>query len=297
MDAASEDRSAGPEPLNFGNGVLKGPDGRERSWPLLALLGEPIAHSLSPVLHQAALKGAKIAGNYRCVRVSSAEFASCLRAAEVARVAGLNVTLPHKQLALRMSLRHSAMAARVGSANTLVPLAEGWEAHNTDVGGLQDALAQHFPGRDWLRECAIVGAGGAARAAVVALQELKAARVRVLARSLARATWAESLGASVEELATASLSSISLLIQATPLGLHPEDPSPIDPRALSAGCALMDLCYGPVPSRLLRAHQSKGPVADGRSMLRAQAQRAFRLWFPDSQPEAFMQSALPPASH
>jgi len=296
LSAAVKNRAPAPEPLSFMNGILQGPDGRERGWPLLALLGDPVAHSLSPVLHEAALQSMKIAGNYRCVRVSSAEFARCLSAARAAKVAGLNVTLPHKELALKMSSRRSSRAARVGAANTLVPLADGWEAHNTDVGGLQEALLEHFPGRGWLRECAIIGAGGAARAAVVALQELKATRVRVLARSLARAAWAESLGASVEELATASLHSLTLLIQATPLGLHPADPSPIDPRELSAGCAVMDLCYGPSPSRLLRAHQSKGLVADGRSMLRAQAQRAFRLWFPDSHPEAFMQHALPPSS-
>ncbi|HKI84098.1 MAG TPA: hypothetical protein VKA63_07170 [Candidatus Krumholzibacteria bacterium] len=293
MSAARKDRGALPAPLSFAGGVLKESDGRERTWPLLALLGDPVAHSLSPALHEAALRGEKIEGHYRCVRVSAADFPSCLAAASAARVAGLNVTLPHKELALQMSSRHSALAVRVGAANTLVRFAGGWEAHNTDVGGLQDALLRHFPGRAWLRECAIVGAGGAARAALIALQELEATRVRVLARAPARAGWAKSFGASVEELATATLDSLSLLIQATPLGLDPEDLSPVDPRALPAGCAVMDLCYGPAPSRLLLAHESKGPVADGRSMLRAQAQRSFRLWFPDSRPEAFMQEVLP----
>lgn len=296
MFGVREDRPASPEPLRFANGALLGPDESERPWPLLALLGDPVAHSLSPLLHDAALSAAKIAGSYRCIRVSAADFPSCLDVARAARVAGLNVTVPHKELALQLCARRSPLAERVGAANTLVPSSTGWEAHNTDVGGLQDALREQFTRQGWLRECAIVGAGGAARAAVVALQELGATRIRVLARNLERARWADPLGASVERLADAPLESLSLLVQATPLGLLPQDPSPIDPQRLPTGCALMDLCYGAVPSRLLRDYLGKGPVADGRSMLRAQAQRAFRLWFPGSRPEASMLSALPPLS-
>jgi shikimate dehydrogenase len=296
LSAVREDRPASPEALLFAKGALWGPDESERSWPLLALLGDPVAHSLSPLLHEAALSAAKIEGSYRCVRVSATDLSICLDAARAASVAGLNVTLPHKERALQLCAKQSPLAARVGAANTLVPLSEGWEAHNTDVGGLQDALRQQFAQQEWSRECAIVGAGGAARAAVVALQELGATRIRVLARDLARASWVERLGVSVEALADAPLQSLSLLIQATPLGLLPQDPSPIDPQRLPAGCALMDLCYGAAPSRLLRAHRGRGPVADGRSMLCAQAQRAFRLWFPGSRPEASMLNALPPLS-
>ncbi len=287
------DRGESIEVLNFENGILRASNGEQASWPRLALLGDPVEHSLSPALHGAALQGANLPGQYRCVRVAGEEFEACLRSALKAEAVGLNVTLPHKERALRACHQSSSLAGRVGAANTLVPVPNGWEAHNTDVGGLKDALRLAFPGRPWRGECVVVGAGGAARAAVVALFELSAQRVRVFARRVERAGWAASFGASAEDLRTAALDSATLLIQATPLGLLPEDPSPLDPGRIPDGCALMDLCYGATPSALLRAHRTRGPVADGREMLCAQAARSFRLWFPAAQPEEFIRRACP----
>ncbi len=189
-------------------------------------------------------------------------------------------------------------AREVGAANTLVRQPEeGWKACNTDVAGFTDALQERFPHRPWRGVCVVVGAGGAARAVVTALLRLGAEELRVAARDSRRAEWARARGIAVEEMGRVSLERCSLLVQATPVGWHPDDPSPVEVSALPEGCAVMDLNYPPTPSRLLRSHAPSGPVADGRAMLLAQAVRSFRLWFPGTDPAWAMRRALEEAFH
>ncbi len=280
------------EPLLYRDEELRTREGQAAAWPRLALLGERLEHSLSPLLHEAALCELGLPGSYRAIEVEGAELAGCLQAARRGKVVGLNLTFPHKRPALDAAVAVGPTSEETGAANTLVATRRGWEAHNTDVGGLVDALRECFLDAPWRGECVVVGAGGAARAAVAALGRLGCARVRILARHPERAQWARVQGAEVESLAGASLERCSLLLQATPLGLSPDDPSPVDPAALPAGCSVMDLTYGLRPSRLLRAHEGRGPVADGRWMLLSQAIRAFRLWFPGHDPASAMRRAL-----
>jgi shikimate dehydrogenase len=259
---------------------LRSPDGSRAEWPTLALLGDPVAHSSSPAIHERALRALGIPASYRAVQISAQELGVGIEASWHAGARGLQLTLPHKRAVLEYCAAQSAEVARLGAANTLRRTPGGWEAHNTDLPGLVRALRESFPEEPWKGECAVVGAGGAARACLAALEELGSGRCRVFARDPGRALWVEEFGALPLPLADAELEDLDLLLQATPLGLEPEDPSPIDPSRLRLGCAVMDLCYGDSPPRLLREHAPRGPVADGRAMLMAQAEIAFGIWFP-----------------
>ncbi len=281
-----------PPVLSFATGRLTEAGGAEAPWPSLALLGHPVAHSLSPRMHEAALRGLGLEGSYRAIELAPAELGSFVAAAERHGMQGFQLTVPHKETVLEHCTARSPEVERLGAANTLRRIEEGWEAHNTDLPGLVSALRASFPAVSWGGPCAIVGAGGAARACLAALEDLDAGPRRILARDLGHAAWAEERGAELMTLEDATLDDIGLLLQATPLGLHASDPSPIDPSRLPEGCAVMDLCYGEQLPRLLREHQGRGPVADGRAMLLAQAELAFRLWFPGGEPAPYLRAAL-----
>lgn len=281
-----------PPVLEFRGGELLEAGGAPASWPSLALLGHPVAHSESPRLHQAALQTLGLEGDYRAVELRPEDLGAAVREARRAGCVGLQLTLPHKREVLAFCGERSAAVLRLGAANTLCSTERGWAAHNTDLPGLVRALRRVFPGEPWRGPCAVVGAGGAARACLAALEDLGSGPRRVLARSPERATWVGEWGTRVEALDSAELGELRLLLQATPLGLHATDPSPVDPRGLSEGCAVMDLCYGREPSRLLREHRGRGPVADGREMLLAQAELAFQLWFPGHDPHDPMRAVL-----
>lgn len=248
-------------------------------WPELAVLGDPVGHSLSPRLHTAALKARDIDARYEAIRVPRAELASSLEAASRAGVRGLNLTLPLKQDALGLVARRTEECTRIGAANTLVLRRGEWMAHNTDARGLAMALERELGSTmgQQLRRCLIVGAGGAARAAAHALQALGAGRVEISARDLSRAEWAANFGAESVAPDAVDLPALSLIINCTPLGLDPDDPAPVDVSRLDASAYVLDLTYGATPSALLSSFPGRGQ--DGRAMLVAQAALSFSVWY------------------
>jgi shikimate dehydrogenase len=285
------------KPLQYRAGRLRTADGRrDAPWPKLALLGDPVAHSLSPRLFAAALASRGHDASYAAVQVVAANLAECLAHAHAAGLLGLNVTVPHKLAALTLAVGCDASAQVVGAANTLARAQGGWRAHNTDAAGLAMALrrtpwAAVAPTRT--QPAVVVGAGGAARAAVAALQELNAHSIAVLARRPDAAGWAAQRGARVGPLDDPVLRDAALVIQATPLGLRVDDPSPVDVAQLRAGALVVDLTYSVVPSQLLRAASRRGcPVMDGIPMLIAQAALAFSLWLGGEPPLQAMAASL-----
>jgi shikimate dehydrogenase len=263
----------------FIEGRLRGPDGHEVAWPELAVLGDPVSHSLSPQLHGAALAERGIDAAYGAIRVAADDLAAALGAAHAAGVRGLNLTLPLKEVALRCVSRATDECARVGAANTLVRRPEGWMAHNTDARGMAMALERELRGglSAQLSSCVVLGSGGSARAALVALESLGARAVTVAARNLAGAAWAEGFGAKAEDVAEVDAGGFSLIVNCTPLGLDPEDPPPVPPDRIRPDAYVLDLTYAARPSRLLR--ESAAPGQDGRAMLVAQAALAFSIWY------------------
>jgi len=286
---------AGSVPLAFDATGLRDHNGRQAGWPRLLLLGHPVGHSLSPRLHGAALSDRGLPGEYRTIDVASAELASCLRDAARHRVDGINVTLPHKVAALSLCAESSDAAHRIGAANALVRRGTEWVGHNTDGPGLAMSLERalgRLPGEQ-LRSVAILGAGGAARAAVFAVRCRGARRVSLHARRPEAAEWARRDGIAIHSLDDPQLRESTLILQCTPLGIRPSDPSPISPALLSPHAFVMDLVYGAEPSRFLREAGRRGcRVSDGLPMLVAQAALSFELWFGPPSPLAIMAAAV-----
>jgi shikimate dehydrogenase len=183
--------------LVFDGGRLREVSGREVDWPDLAVFGDPVAHSLSPRLHTAALRARGLDHDYAAVRVRADDLAACLDAAAEHGMLGLNLTVPHKRNGLALSEHLSDEVREIGAANTLVRRRDRWHAHNTDARGLALAL-QSWRGRRLARSLdhvVVIGSGGAARSAVVCARALGSRRIRVLARRPERATWAAAMGA------------------------------------------------------------------------------------------------------
>jgi shikimate dehydrogenase len=261
---------------------------------LVGVLGDPVRHSLSPAMHNAALQELGLNWVYLALPTPAAQLAAVLEGLRAVECRGLNVTLPHKQAVARLCQGLSPLAERVGAVNTLISLAEGgWEGTNTDVEGFLAPLR----GQTWAgREALVLGCGGSARAVVAALVELGLARIRVAARRrepLERfvadcRAWAPQLEPLEWAGLEAPLQTAALVVNTTPVGMaSASDPSsagqcPLSPaelEALAPGCSVYDLIYTPRPTRLLEAAAARGcPTVDGLEMLVQQGAAALRLW-------------------
>jgi len=254
-----------------------------------AVLGDPIAHSLSPVMHQASLSllaphHASLRGRrYHRIHVRAEELAEALAQLRLLGAGGLNLTVPHKLEGLRLAHEKDPTAIDCGAANTLVPVPRGWRALNTDGIGFAEALAEKSGSGPEARPVTLLGAGGAARAVATACLRLGAPSLLILNRGAEKAeALAGELGdprVSVGGLDLARVPAGSVVVNCTVLGLKAEDPSPLREGALEGAGFVYDTTYGAHRSALLREADALGiPGCDGRSMLRWQGALAFRAW-------------------
>lgn len=241
-------------------------------------------HSLSPLMHNAAFAAAGLNAVY--VPLRAADFEDFLTFGEALPIAGASITIPFKLEALRCARSADELTRTVGAANTLRRGIGGWDATNTDVAGflapLEALLAggasrNRMPAMSSTTRAAVLGAGGAARAVVAALQS-RGVAVTVHARRQEQAQDLAALGATPAAMPPPP-GSWDLLVNATPLGgaaLREESPLPGGP---FDGRVVYDLTYGAGESRLLRDARAAGcQVLDGRPMLVAQAERQFEWW-------------------
>lgn len=248
---------------------------------LAGVIGWPVAHSRSPRLHGHWLARHGIDGAYVPLPVAPDDLARVLPALARAGFAGVNVTLPHKEAALRLADEATAYARTVGAANTLIFKDGRILADNTDCFGFLADLRAH--GVDPAGQGALVlGAGGAARAVVAALRGAGAA-VTVTNRTRARAeALAAELGAAVLDWAAVpdALPSTRLLVNTTSLGMAGQPPLEIDLAPLPDGATVADIVYVPLETPLLRQAAARGLCAiGGLGMLLHQAQPGFSAWF------------------
>jgi shikimate dehydrogenase len=247
----------------------------------LLVVGSPIGHSLSPVMMTAALRSARLEGTYEAREIPSERMPAALVELHDEGIAGVNVTLPHKEVALAAAVEVTERAREIRAANTLVRLAEGWLADNTDGPGFLDWLTGL--GRPDLldREAVVLGAGGAARAAVWALLKGGCPAVRLVNRTRARADaiaedWAGRVRVEAMDALRAALPA-GLVVNCTSLGMRANDPPPLPPELLSGTAQLLDVVYPDTP--LVRAARERGiPAEDGVRFLVAQGARSFALW-------------------
>ncbi len=233
-------------------------------------------HSLSPVMHNAAFEAAAIDAVY--VPLAVQDFGDFLSFADGIGVAGVSVTIPFKLDALRAAESSDALTQQVGAANTLRRSGHGWEATNTDVAGFLQPLASAWGGSIEGARASVLGAGGAARAVIVALAST-GAQITVHAR---RDEQAQALAAGFNVAAGAyppDSGSWDLLVNCTPLGgaaRRSESPMPVD---RLTGRLVYDLTYGPGEATLVRDARLAGlATLDGLAMLVAQAERQFEWW-------------------
>ena len=259
----------------------------------LGVCGWPVAHSLSPAMHNAALAEMGLRDwHYQKLPLPPEVFAETVRALPGQGFHGVNVTIPHKEAALALADVATDTARAIGAANTLTFTERGIEADNTDAGGLLDALA---PVRDVRGATALVlGAGGSARAVVHALVQGGAADVMVWNRTHSRATalCGEIGGRAVREPGPADL-----IVNCTSVGLNDHEPPfkglPLDADTFGAGICVVDLVYRADGTALLAAARSRGAdVVDGIEVLVGQGARALERWTGRSAPRSVMRRAV-----
>jgi shikimate dehydrogenase len=254
--------------------------------PRAAVVGWPIAHSRSPMIHGYWLRSLGLAGSYEKIAVQPDGFAAFAQTIRDGALAGANVTIPHKEAAYAACDRLSADAAGLGAVNTL--WREGGElcGDNTDVAGFLANLDDKAPG--WaaeVRRAVIIGAGGAARAVVHALLLRGVGRVVLANRTHQRALrLARESGAGVEAATYAALASLlagaDLLVNASSLGMRDQPALALDLTLLPAHAIVVDLVYVPLRTPLIEAAARRGlRTVDGLGMLLHQAAPGFERWF------------------
>ena len=254
---------------------------------VFALLGDPVAHSLSPLMHNAAFRTLGLNAVYVPMRCDAGSLRSLMES--LARQGGGgNVTIPHKSAAARLVGGSSALNG-TGICNTFWGAdgrLEGTETDSAAIAAVLGPLAAS--GRDWL----IIGTGGSAQAALLAARRAQA-RVAVRSRSPERAAAFAQLARELG-LEPSESGEPAVVINCTPLGLDDGDQLPVSPVEVPAGAVGLDLVYRPGLTRWVRAMREAGRAAlDGRDVLLEQGAAAFELWFPDRKaPREVMRAAL-----
>jgi shikimate dehydrogenase len=248
------------------------------------VIGWPVEHSRSPLIHNYWLRQYGIPGEYRRELVPAEEFTAFVKSLDARGYAGANVTLPHKEAALALS-EPDERARAVGAANTLW-FDGGLRSTNTDVEGFLDNLDAGAPGWDRdLKQPVVLGAGGAARAVIYGLLARGAERLVVVNRTPGRAeALQQKFGPRVRNAAWdemgAVLGDASLLVNTTSLGMQGQPALAVDVARLPDDAVVTDLVYVPVRTPLIAAADARGlRTADGLGMLLHQAVRGFALWF------------------
>jgi shikimate dehydrogenase len=244
----------------------------------LAVLGDPVRHSRSPAIQNAAFAALGMDGkwSYEAIEVAPEQFEERLRAMPGEGFVGANVTVPHKHAALELADRRSEVAREIGAANTLSFEDGSIRADNTDAEGLMEALRDQAAGRRAL----VLGAGGAARAAVWALLR-EGAEVGVWNRTAEKAAkLCAELGGRVDRRPAAG--EYELIVNSTTVGMRGEDPFaelPLSDALLASAQTVVDLVYGRQETELLRAAREAGArVVEGLEVLVCQAGASFRIW-------------------
>jgi len=266
---------------------------------LVALLGDPVDHSLSPRLQNAAIRAAGLDAVYVALRCSNDRFEGLLQGIAAAGGAG-NVTIPHKEHAARLVQAPTRAVERTGACNTFWLEADTVHGDNTDVSGFA-AAARLLIGPPAGARVLVLGAGGAARAVVLALIDARADAIHVLNRTGDRARAlahdldpGERRVAVVDDPAALRREGFDLVVNATPAGLDSDDAAPLGLGRIARVGAVLDLICRTGGTAWVRDARARGiPAADGIEMLVHQGADAFRRWFGEDPDLDIMRRALP----
>lgn len=268
---------------------------------LAGIMGWPVKHSRSPRLHGAWLKNYGIDGAYVPLPVAPENLGAALKALPMLGFAGVNLTVPHKETALRFMDEVTSAARRIGAVNTVIVLPNGkLRGDNTDCFGFIANLQTSLPTwRATAGPAVVLGAGGAARAVIAGLLDQGCPEVRLANRSQARAeAVVHDLGATdfagkirliPWSVDAAGLSDAALLVNTTSLGMTGQPPLELSLQGLPPRAVVTDVVYAPLQTDLLIQAKTRGhQTVDGLGMLLHQARPAFAAWFgkePEVTPE------------
>jgi shikimate dehydrogenase len=282
----------------------------------LGLIGLPLQHSLSPVLHTTALQYLGTSGTYQLYEVETGALPNLLDTLQASGLRGVNVTIPHKLSVLDLVDWKSPEVLLAGAANTLVFEADGTrKAYNTDITGLKSSFPASFKHNISQKQAIVLGAGGSARAVMIALIEQQIASIQVVARSPEKAqklvecaqtaiahykTGTQVCWCLPQQLTVESLQQADALFNTTPVGMWPnEEGMPLFPHQVSAlpqHGMVYDLVYRPLKTTLLtQASQQNCLTVSGLEMLLYQGIAALELWQPqtiDAEGIAIIRQAL-----
>lgn len=259
------------------------------------VIGDPVEHSLSPHMHNAAFKALGIDANYELWPTAAADLSERVESLRGEGMLGANVTVPHKQAVTPLLDSVSQTARQIGAVNTILRTSTGLHGDNTDAYGFRRSIELAYPDLP-IRSAVILGAGGASRAVIVALQHMDVPDIVLTNRTYERAkVLGEEFVVTVApwELAVdQAFSRADLLVNATSLGWH--DEMPVEEGALDCfheDALVMDLTYRETP--FLRAAAERGlHTLDGLGMLIHQGARAFELWLDQPAPVDVMRGAV-----
>lgn len=263
-------------------------DSRETLTINAFVVGYPIKHSRSPIIHSYWLKKFGITGNYEAVEVASDDFANFIATVKEGKpgtAVGGNVTIPHKEAAYRLADRPDALAEELGAANNIWMEEGKLHATNTDGYGFVSNLDERHPGWDKTDRAVVFGAGGASRAVIQSLRDRGIAEIHVLNRTLERAReLADRFGPRVFSHPQAALQEVmqgaGLFVNTTSLGMDGAVAPHLDFSQLAAKAVVTDIVYVPLRTPILQMAEEQGiTTVDGLGMLLHQAKPGFRRWF------------------
>jgi 3-dehydroquinate dehydratase / shikimate dehydrogenase len=261
-----------------------------RQTKVYGVIGDPVAHSKSPHVHNRAFQARRIDSVYLPFLVSPAQLGDWMRVAEKLPVWGFSVTIPNKQRIMRHLHHVEPLAKRIGAVNTVWKRAGRWRGTNTDVDGIVKPLSAHM--RLAHAPVLIAGYGGAARAAAFALREA-GAEVTITGRDAGRAAaLAKTVAGKSITLSAAAKQNFHALVHATPVGMHPKCGECLFPDTIPAEL-VFDMVYNPHETELIKRAKAQGrQVIHGSEMFLEQAAAQFEIWTGGSAPRAVMRQAL-----
>ncbi|MCB1019280.1 MAG: shikimate dehydrogenase [Acidobacteria bacterium] len=263
---------------------------RSRSTKIYGVIASPVAHSLSPALHNRSFRRRRMNACYLPFLVGDKQLADFLGLAKFLDVEGFSVTIPHKETIVKLLDETDELAKRIGAVNTVYRKDGKLCGTNTDVVGVIKPLEKRIQIEG--SRVLVAGAGGAARAAVFALVD-KGAEVTVAARNAAKAkALAKAAGAKAVEWDKLAGQRYDALIQATPVGMHPNEGESLFPEEIPAEL-VFDMVYNPLETALLRnARQQGKQTIQGLEMFLEQAMAQFELWTGAKAPRTTMRDAV-----
>ena len=262
-----------------------------------AVIGDPVLHSLSPTIYNAAFEHDQINWSYSAVNITGEQVSDALEEMRQSEVGGLSVTMPHKEIVAHLVDETTRHAERLGAVNCVSKNGSTLVGHNTDGEGFIKAIEAETKERAEGKSYLVIGAGGAAKAVTLALGEAGASEVIVSSRNASKSRKAASLAGQVGRSGSLSeAEGVDVIINATPIGMRGagnEDQLPLPVEAMHKGQIIVDLIYHPLQTEFLKnASRIGARTMNGIGMLIHQAALQYTLWTNKEAPLDVMQDAV-----